>query len=598
MAKIINVEKSQFINENIDIYTSNRLGQYSKFLDKSPFFVTYYSVNEAQSTADFGTGNIDKVFGSSSPIRYNKITHLPVYNMPELKPDVVLEDSDGVDFELELSDITFLPNTVKPRPYDLMLVELPGASPILFMVNNFRLNTVQSNDFYMADMAMKAYGENAEAKVESQIVESYQTVFENIGTQDKCFIRTDDVDKINTLVRTINLLRESYINNFYDSLTNSFILQNNESNFKVKSIQDPVTGQYSPSCEFCASGSKANEETYKWEDIYYHHDNVLYDPFLEHFITRSGILNDPDRSQTYVLTQNDILQDDFNALYSKSLYASIEKHHALFLEPYMYYFQSPVKKAGSIYKIYGKGTNSVKLLESDFDRFLNPEIKMESYRTTCVNFFQRTLEKYEEQSEHYTEDDMTSIRKILTDAKIDIYAKNNFVEMTVFSDNIDKILKAFKTIEMTRKEEIISGMEEHLNSLDKLRYSEDSISKMHELLSSYKHIMDNAPYHVYDSAWEKFVSDVAEIPMLSDEEYVERVRQDYITELQACYSFYIESGLTAEEIDALYTECLMVIESAESKDAMVSAIIKFTNECDLLVTQKDVEDEEVEDNEQ
>ena len=41
MPKIMSVERSYYINKNIEIFTKNRLGQFSKFLDKTPIFVTY-----------------------------------------------------------------------------------------------------------------------------------------------------------------------------------------------------------------------------------------------------------------------------------------------------------------------------------------------------------------------------------------------------------------------------------------------------------------------------------------------------------------------------------------------------------------------------
>ena len=47
MAQILNVEKPQYISQMIDIYTKNKIGQYSKFLDKAPLYVTYYHINNA-----------------------------------------------------------------------------------------------------------------------------------------------------------------------------------------------------------------------------------------------------------------------------------------------------------------------------------------------------------------------------------------------------------------------------------------------------------------------------------------------------------------------------------------------------------------------
>ena len=88
MARIINVEKSKYLNENIQIYESNKVGQYSKFLEKNPLFVTWLHINSAESRSDVGTGGVNADVGPKSPIRFNKINNLPAYNLPELKPDV------------------------------------------------------------------------------------------------------------------------------------------------------------------------------------------------------------------------------------------------------------------------------------------------------------------------------------------------------------------------------------------------------------------------------------------------------------------------------------------------------------------------------
>ena len=56
MAKIINVEKSQYLTQNIETFTQNKVGQYSKFLDKNPIFITYLAINSVQSRSDVGTG--------------------------------------------------------------------------------------------------------------------------------------------------------------------------------------------------------------------------------------------------------------------------------------------------------------------------------------------------------------------------------------------------------------------------------------------------------------------------------------------------------------------------------------------------------------
>ena len=193
MARIQSVEKAKFINQNIEIYSQNKVGQYSKFLDKNPIFVTYYHICNTLTRTDTGTGGIEDEIGPKSPIKYNKILQFPMYNIPEIKPDIVWDET-GYDIDLDLSDIVILPNTIKPTPGDYFLLDFPGIKQYLFRVNNFRYNTIQSNDFYTIDCDIKDIGVDLEDKrMKTNIVDEYQTVFDNIGTQDKCFVKSSDI---------------------------------------------------------------------------------------------------------------------------------------------------------------------------------------------------------------------------------------------------------------------------------------------------------------------------------------------------------------------------------------------------------------------
>lgn len=325
MAKLINVEKSKYINQNMEIYSKNKIGQYSKFLNKNPVYVTYYSINLQMSRADVGTGGIESELGENSPIKFNKILGFPVYNIPELKPDITFDES-GMDIELDINDVQVLPNTIKPKPVDYMILHIPGAKEILFRVNNFEYNTVQSNDFYSISLDIKDIGDNLEeTRMKGQIVETYQTIFENIGTQDRCFIRIDDIDKLNTIVKTLNQLKEFYINAFYNRDTNSFLLMDN----------------YPCHCN---------------------NDAILYDAYLEKFIGDSNIYYEDNNESALVLTANDIMPPNFNYLYTRTLWYAVLNRSMDFLNKFNYWYQSPISKPFSTFRIHDLNVNSVKVI--------------------------------------------------------------------------------------------------------------------------------------------------------------------------------------------------------------------------------------------
>lgn len=324
MAQILNVEKPQYINQIIDIYAKNKLGQYSKFLDKAPTYVTYYHINENLSRADVGTGNIESELGSRSPIRFNKINNFPIYNIPELKPDIEYDET-GYDIELDCNDLIILPNTIKPKAGDYFIVALPGVKEYLFRVNNFRYNTIQSNDYYMIDADVKDIGIGLENKrMTGQVVETYLTVFENIGTEDRCFVKTTDVEYLNNLADLYYKLRDYYRNAFYIRDLNCFTYQ---------------TGRW----------SETGRPIYR------------YDMYLESFINKSHIYYDENSEESLLLTPADVVEGTFNFTYDMTLYNAILEKSLELLRPYCYLTTEVISMRYSIFNVMSYFGESAKL---------------------------------------------------------------------------------------------------------------------------------------------------------------------------------------------------------------------------------------------
>ena len=335
MAMIMNVEKPYYINRNIDIYTKNRVGQYSKFLDKSPVFVNYYHINTALSRVDVGTGTIESELGERSPIRFNKLINFPIYNIPELRPDINYDET-GYDIELDCNDIVILPNTIKPRSGDYFILSFPNIKEFLFRVNNIRYNTIQSNDYYMIDCDIIEIGIDLELKrMKGQIVEEYATIFENIGTQDRCFLKNSDIDYLNSLGDLFYKLRDFYKNAFYIRDLNNFTYQ---------------TGLWS--------------ETGR--PIY------LYDAYLSHFINQSHIFYDENSEETLYLSPASPLDPKFDYTYSLTLYYAIIKNNLEMLHPYCYIVTSVITMPYSIYNIMQYFGEDTKLFCYRKPQNLNP----------------------------------------------------------------------------------------------------------------------------------------------------------------------------------------------------------------------------------
>lgn len=326
MANIINVEKNQYLTQNIKTFTQNKVGQYSKFLDKNPMFITYLAINSVQSRNDVGTGGVESDIGPKSPIRYNQINGLPVFNIPDLRPNINY-DENGYDLELDLSDITLLPNTIKPKSGDYIIISIPNSVEIAFRVHTFEHNTIQSNDFYMFSADLKFTGSPGESLIDrfkSQIVETYETIFENIGTEDKCFIRTEDIAKIKNIGLLFTELKDLYITNYFDKETGTFVCKENDEN------------------------PNSNEEAW------------YYDKYVERFIMDSEIYRIENDESSIILAPADIIELS-ERWYPQTLYYAVLKHDTAYMGRFPYCYQVEIQKPLSVFKINDIMCNSVNL---------------------------------------------------------------------------------------------------------------------------------------------------------------------------------------------------------------------------------------------
>ena len=326
MARIINVEKSQYLTQNIETFTQNKVGQYSKFLDKNPMFITYLAINSVQSRSDVGIGGVESDVGPKSPIRYNQINGLPVYNIPDLKPGINF-DENGYDLELDLSDITLLPNTIKPKSGDYIIIAIPNSIEIAFRVHAFEHNTIQSNDFYMFSADLKFTGSPGEALIDRfkpQIVETYETIFENIGTEDKCFIRTVDIAKIRNIGLLFTELKNLYMTNYFDKETGTFVCKENDEN--------------------------PNHDETAW----------YYDKYVERFIMESEIYYVENDENSIILASADIVELS-EKWYPQTIYYAVLKHDTAYMGRFPYCYQVGIQKPLSVFKINDIECNTVNL---------------------------------------------------------------------------------------------------------------------------------------------------------------------------------------------------------------------------------------------
>ena len=299
MAIFINEE--QMINNNAFLYEEKLNSQYTRFLERPPAFVTYYSINNVESMADNGFQNVERIIGSNSPIRFNKVEHFPVYGLDRIMLNLE-DDEEGLTTSYD-SELIILPNTITPVPNDFFIIN-HVQTPVLFMVTEVSLDTIKSNNYYKIGFTMKSLNPEGLEKIENQVVDDFQCVFKNIGTEDKCLIRSDDYIKINNFMKKFDEISDKFFMLYYDEPSNSLLYQDT----------------------YCK----------------------LYDAYLTEFITKNKILQNPHDYKTITLANEDYSRL-FPIRYEKSIYRSIEKKSKERLPNEVTFIRLPIDSGESVF---------------------------------------------------------------------------------------------------------------------------------------------------------------------------------------------------------------------------------------------------------
>lgn len=282
--------EKDFIRNNIVNHQDRIQSQVVRFLDTVPTYVTFYDINTLESTVNVGTLNVDRIWGDESPIRFNGVRNLPVYGVEHINPDLELNE-EGMNVRYEGEGI-LLPNTVRAKPNSFFTMDvLPRR--FVFRVTAVNETTINSNSYLRLSYELYATDEVVTDKLDKNTVSWYRCIPENIGTENVVMMLDTDLEKINTLKKSVEKISNYYKMLFYDKRYNSFLFNRDD-------------------------GMR------------------IYDRLLTRFMIDTGIFRRPKEFESIVLTEEDDSNDIPMEYYTSIFNAIIEKDKS-YLEHKKYY---------------------------------------------------------------------------------------------------------------------------------------------------------------------------------------------------------------------------------------------------------------------
>lgn len=254
---------------------------YYLFNNASASACTYYNLNTTMTTLDESTrGNYGEI-SPESPLRFNKINNFQIYGVNKIEPNMEVEE-----FGLEASDVTgdamVLPKTIIPYPGDrFVLNQIDGK--YLFKVTAVNPNTLDTGAvMYRINYTLES--SDGFRSIEPQVVKVYNFSFSNYGSNFGCLIEEEIALQISELERYTAMLKDYFIQLFYDNKIQSFSYKR-PSSLGIMGV-------------------------------------TVYDPYLIEFLIRNNIL---DGSTEYMyVTQQVTLPNSFGIDYDRTIFSALE----------------------------------------------------------------------------------------------------------------------------------------------------------------------------------------------------------------------------------------------------------------------------------
>lgn len=218
--------EANMINGNIFKYEGRLNSQANKYIEGGSILVTYFSQNENSSTVDRGLRDIDKLFGAKSPLRYNRINNLPLYQFGSANPENT-EENQIEDINVD-GECQIVPRTIVPQQYDFFIVNHVKMTA-LFMVTAVQHDTMKPDGYYKISYHLHTTSRETIDKLMNHVTEVYYTDLRAIGTSTNPIISENDYLYRGKVEKMVNNMIDAYCAMFYNDRHNCFLFHEPES---------------------------------------------------------------------------------------------------------------------------------------------------------------------------------------------------------------------------------------------------------------------------------------------------------------------------------------------------------------------------------
>lgn len=194
---------------------------------QAPVYITYYQVNDKYSSQDYDLENTHSLLGSSTPIKYNKITDVPLYGVDTLQIQNEINERGLV------SSISgegfFLPKTIEPRAGEFFVFDIgdPSFDQHLFQITDVQQSHATAYKYFQIQYVL--YHENVSI-ISQNVLDDYTLMYDSTGSSTSAgagdgigVIKKATAVYAESVKKLVDSIVEDYIKDYFDDEVNYFV---------------------------------------------------------------------------------------------------------------------------------------------------------------------------------------------------------------------------------------------------------------------------------------------------------------------------------------------------------------------------------------
>lgn len=226
MANLVYDERS-LVDEQMYKYDKFLHSRINKYTGSGRTLVTYYNINEPNTTTGVGFEDIYQVIGTDSPLRFDRIENMVLIGFSPLNPENNQAGNTNVRNYGLSGEAFIIPGTIMPKENDFFIVKHLNMNHLIRVTEVFQdgLNTDGS---YRISYSLYSTNPADIANLNKQVVRNMIMDLQTVGGSDLTpVIGKEDYELRSRLIQMTDDMVENYIANFYDHRHNCFILHLN-----------------------------------------------------------------------------------------------------------------------------------------------------------------------------------------------------------------------------------------------------------------------------------------------------------------------------------------------------------------------------------